>query len=241
MPNRRVTPAGPGSHADTGDRRSTLRHISSDPLRLLSVIVLSGLAYLLYLIFGVGFHASDCARPRANENAAIASLRSIGKAQEEFRGAARRDRDGDGVGEYGTRLELTKEEGNTRALLASSFAKSIHFPDGTSAAPRSAYGFLVFLPTAQGGGEAEEDASIDPDGAESKWCAYAWPLERKKGRRAFFFDVDGRAWRTDGDVSPYAGAELPRFDAAFSPDSEWGRSGRGDGPGRDGHGWSELR
>ena len=54
---------------------------------------------------------------------------------------------------------------------------------------RSGYVFQMFLPAADGSAVAEasnggaDGIAVDPQRAEQLWCAYAWPLDEKSGRR----------------------------------------------------------
>lgn len=73
------------------------------PLHLL----LFGVACITLFALAVpNFHSGPC-RGGHNETAAISTLRNLHSAQEQFREACRVDEDGDGVGEYGTFLELS--------------------------------------------------------------------------------------------------------------------------------------
>jgi hypothetical protein len=60
----------------------------------------------LFVLAIPNFHSGPC-RAGHNEIAAISALRNIASAQELFRDACRVDEDGDGVGEFGTFLELS--------------------------------------------------------------------------------------------------------------------------------------
>lgn len=58
--------------------------------------------------------------------------------------------------------------------------------------------------------------AIDPDLAEQRWCAYAWPLEPgRTGVLCFFIDQDGRLLSTPGEASGHDGLRRrPQPDAA---------------------------
>jgi len=91
-------------------------------------------------------------------------------------------------------------------------------------AKRSGYYFKVFLPGANGDGIAEHQAGgflsqvVDPNAAETTWCAYAWPVERGvTGERCFFVNQAGDIW-SNVDRN-YGGEDEPPGYAAFDPGS----------------------
>jgi len=154
-------------------------------------------------------------RLRANESAAVATLRNSISAQAQFQATARADEDGDGIGEYGTFGEMSggaKVRGTDKVMmppvLSGAFKKVSH--DGV--VERSGYRYRIYLP-AIGGGWTTEDLDggltagrVDVDGAETQWRLVAWPIEPgKTGRRTFFTDQNGDTWGSpDGDVSTEA-------------------------------------
>ena len=122
------------------------------------------------------------ARLRSAETAAIATLRNIISAQAQFQAIAIADENRNGVGEYGAFGELSAakpvREGRVMnpPVLSSAFRK---IENGR--AKRGGYYFKIFLPSASGDGLAEHRDGgflanvLDPNAAESTWCAYAWP------------------------------------------------------------------
>jgi len=109
---------------------------------------------------------------------------------------------------------------------------------------RFGYAFRVMLPGNEGRSVSESthaplaDGVTDPDAAEQRWCAYAWPVSPSSGRRTFFVDDRGAILVTSD--ARYAGERAPDFDAALAaPDPESSlppRTIRG----RDGNAWRQV-
>lgn len=174
------------------------------------------------------------ARISANENAAIATLRSIASAQELVQSVAAIDADADGNGEYAYfgemagaapvrefRVGSVRSPGELMAppVLSSAFGNVS--PAGTVA--RTGYLFRIFLPGATVGGRTPglpEGSHVepDPDAAEILWCAYAWPAEAGvTGNRTFFISHEGELTAAPNDDGAYSGEDrAPAFDAALS-------------------------
>jgi hypothetical protein len=219
----------------------------------------------------------------SNASGAIATLRTLGSAQEQCRRAARIDVDRDQVGEYGTFGELSgavgvrlDPAGETRgpAIEPTLLPLTFTLIDSDGVVSRGGYLFRVFLP-ARANGAAREGATreglveerdnrlrrdgpnrwpgpvpesgspmvgrIDTDLAESRWCAYAWPVTVKSGTEAFFVDPSGSVWETANGDGRYAGSSgSPAWDAAMPAT---GRAGSGwssgglEFRGRDGNLW----
>jgi hypothetical protein len=161
-------------------------------------------------------------RRRANETAAVATLRNLVSAQAQIQATARIDTDGDGTGEYGGFVEMSGAAPGRMSrvlvppVLSSAFRRLR--PEGT--AVRSGYCFRVFLPDRRGGPLGEPQAGFDDgsgiesDLAETTWCAYAWPATPEGGQRVFFVNQAGDVLGTDDDR--YQGADRgPEADAAF--------------------------
>lgn len=172
--------------------------------RWFDLLVLGAIAIVGTMVGVVGFGGCGC-RDRANESAAIATLKNLASAQQRFRDEARRDLDGDGRGEFGWLAELAGAVAidgmpppGTRAepLLAPAFRKLV-----VGRVQRSGYWYAVFLPGPGGTwlGEAELGGGVgrvlDVDAAETAWVAYAWPVERgRTGQRSFLVRADGEVW-----------------------------------------------
>ncbi len=174
-------------------------------------------------------------RISANEQAAITTMRSFVSAQGQFQASEFADRDGDGVGEYGSFAEL---------------AGVADLPGGGRAAPpvlspglgavdagmveKSGYLYRIYLPGKNGEWLAEMSAggspsNVDAQRAEREFRAYAWPRDLgSTGNRAFFIDQNGDLYVTqnDGTGAIYSGRDRgPAADAATSryPSEEMGR------------------
>ncbi|MHC4849651.1 MAG: hypothetical protein ACYTEG_14515, partial [Planctomycetota bacterium] len=123
------------------------------------------------------------ARSKANETAAIATLRNITSAQAQFQACAKADANSNGTGEYGTFGELSgavEVRGGAKLnppVLSTVFRKV----DG-GVVTRSGYHFKIYLCDAQGNAVGEEKGTkgVDAAKAETTWCAYAWPVEYGK-------------------------------------------------------------
>lgn len=167
---------------------------------------------------------------RANEAAAIATLRSIASAQAQAQASAVIDTDGDTGGEYAYLSELA---GSKPLRVAGEIGKEPLYPMLLSSAfgkvsqagciERSGYHFRVYLPGATFGGRTPglpEGSATQPDGnnAEILWCAYAWPIRAgSTGARAFFMNQEGDLLATPNADGAYSGEDrAPAFDAALS-------------------------
>ena len=180
------------------------------------------------------------ARLSANENAAISTMRMIVSAQSQIRSSVACDGDRDGKGEYGMLGELT----GSRSIRDTDF----HIPpilsptmgelivdgcDGTLV-QRSGYYIQIFVPGSNGGMVSDHPVAgdtsagrIDSDAAESRWCAYAWPVDAgSTGNRSFFVDHRGSVYfSTPGGFGSYSGlcsdeGSQPSFNAAYSHGSD---------------------
>ena len=170
------------------------------------------------------------ARISANENAAIATLRSIASAQAQLQSSCAIDTDADGGGEYGYFGELAG--GNplrifngvgaialdaagtslTPAILPTAFQTVVADGAGDGVVSRSGYNFKMFLPGAlaandiPGIAEAPAGGAIngtfpDSNNSEVLWCCYAWPTTASStGNRAFFINQEGDVIATANTV-----------------------------------------
>lgn len=166
----------------------------------------------------------------ANETAAVATLRNISSAQAQFQATGLADRDGDGVGEFGSFLELSAAapvRGDTAIgpidppVLSGSFRcpDPLRIPvrDPASEAKR-------VLPRRGSPGVGRHR----PRPAERRWCAFAWPKKYGDGdRRTFFVDEAGDVFATD---SPSYEGDFPIEPLPVLPVTE-------DGEGADGNRW----
>ncbi|MCP3918748.1 MAG: prepilin-type N-terminal cleavage/methylation domain-containing protein [bacterium] len=172
---------------------------------------------IIAIIAAVAIPKLMSARISANENAAIATLRSIAAAQQQFQASSSIDTDGDGGGEYGFFGELsgtvrmrifdgtgpaastTDDDILDPPFLASAFGNVAS--DGTDGVvERQGYYFKVYLPDVTGAG-GTPGLGEDPAGGtkagdigtwasancEIMWAAYAWPVDAEKTGNRTFF------------------------------------------------------
>lgn len=139
------------------------------------------------------------ARMKANEAAAIGTLRSLVSAQAQFQRACEVDQDGDGTGEYGFLQELagiTFLRGKQKALEYGYLSKSIGMVNERGVVSKSGYYFCCYLPGKDkaileklGQQEVNQDAA---NSQENYFIVYAWPIEYgKTGNRAFAVNQAG--------------------------------------------------
>lgn len=198
---------------------------------------------LALLVTGVGvevaFPTTICCGPTGSS--ARETLWNLIAAEREYRESGAVDEDGDGRGEFGGFLELAAEihargrpdeptrlvsrscgappsvKVPDRAPVLSGAYRSV-LPDGTVCG--SGYRFRVFLEARSGGAVAETstgfaDGVVDPDLAEVRFVAYAWPDVRRKGaERTFVVTESGDVYATD--AAAYEGAAGPAAGAAMS-------------------------
>ena len=181
------------------------------------------------------------ARISANENAAIATLRSIASAQAQIQSASAVDTDADGGGEYAYFGELSGRaplriydpavpgqnlgaDVLDPAILPTAFGE-IQDDGNDGVVERSGYYFKMFLPDAGAAPIAgvPEDNTANVGGAtagtfpgadncEILWCCYAWPVESgSTGNRAFFINQEGDLLQTQN-----TGANAPVFYDGFN-------------------------
>jgi len=181
------------------------------------------------------------ARLSANENAAVANLRTIAAAQQSFQASCSIDTDADGGGEFGYFGELagsdqlrTWSSGGTvvtGGLLNPPFLATTFGNIASAVVERQGYMFKIYLPAAEssgtvagiaeaaGGGATTGAGAPDSANCEIYWCAYAWPKQAgKTGNRCFFINQDQDIIQTDGKVTAarYEGTSLmPAFSAAY--------------------------
>ena len=134
------------------------------------------------------------ARLSSNETAAIATLRQIISAQAQFQMRGLADSDADGIGEMGTLAEMSgavRVRGR-QPLIPTILSSSFRTVNSNGEVSAHGYQFRIYLPVASGDGLGEmagggAPAGIDPDLAETTWCAYAWPTDyEQSGVRTFF-------------------------------------------------------
>lgn len=160
-------------------------------LELLIIIV------LIVLISGIVIPALFSVRRGANETFAVATLRSIKAAQDQFKASGSADADKDGVYEYGSLSEV-----------ATYMVPSHDITEGNSL---YGYRFAIFVPFKIFSAVERADHTLVPlvtavstDDAETSWCAYAWPaMYGETGNRTFFINEAGVVTATE--CSSYSG------------------------------------
>ena len=196
---------------------------------------------IIAIIAAVAIPKLVSARISANENAAVATLRSIAAGQQALQASAAIDQDLDGGGEHGFFGELA----GTDTVRGANVAGGVITPNTTTPAldpsylppafgvvansivQRQGYNFQMYLPADAGptpGFAAEAAAggnanAVDPANAEVLWCCYAWPVQQTKtGNRAFVINQDGDVLATlNTGATPYSGTtNQPVPAAAFS-------------------------
>ena len=183
------------------------------------------------------------ARISANENAAIATLRSIASAQAQLEASSAIDTDADGGGEYGYFGELAGTD-NLRIwtaagpvidpginLLQPAILPTAFGEINNGIVERAGYNFQMWLPgplngvdiqgLAEAAGGGAGGILPDSDNCEVLWACYAWPATRSStGNRAFFINQEGDLLQTlNQDTAPggnYDALVGPAFDAAYS-------------------------
>jgi prepilin-type N-terminal cleavage/methylation domain-containing protein len=164
------------------------------------------------------------ARLNSNETAAIATLRNIISAQSQFQTTSRADQNANGVGEYGTFGEMSGAIGvrGNAILQPPVLSTAFRTVNANGEVSRAGYLYAMYLPDGTGDGLPEAagggaDVGVDPDLAETTWCAYAWPVSHgNTGNRTFFVNQGGDIVTTEDQA--YAGpGSGPASNAAFSP------------------------
>ena len=163
------------------------------------------------------------ARLSANETAAIATLRNIISAQAQFQQSGKADTDDDGTGEYGGFVELSGGAPGrmVAVLIPPVLSGAFRVLNANGEVSRSGYFFRIFCPSIAGAGVGEpqvgyaDDGSLDPDLAETTWCAYTWPVNyNQSGNRTFFTNQGGDV--IGAEDGAYSGTgNGPAADAAF--------------------------
>ena len=174
------------------------------------------------------------AKLSANETAALATLRNLASCQAQIQTSGKIDTDADGIGEYGTFLEMTgtvavrkklnvgtpntcdftvKGTQVTPAILSPALANV----DATGFVTKSGYAFMIFLPDGTAGialfthetGPAASvavSAAIGVDLSETSWCSYAQPVAAgNSGNRRFFVSQSGDVMQSANDTTKFQG------------------------------------
>ena len=178
------------------------------------------------------------AKLSANETAALATLRNLASCQAQVQTSGKIDCDSDGIGEYGTFLEMTgtvdvrKFFDGTASPTISNFtvqgtpvnpailSPALANVDANGFVTKSGYAFMIFLPDAgdpamwtnETGPAATVavTADIGVDLSETTWCAYGQPVAHgNSGNRRFFVSQSGDVMQSANDTSKYQGVTTP--------------------------------
>jgi hypothetical protein len=150
-------------------------------------------------------------RPGANESAAIATLKNLAVSQEQFRMAGYLDRDGDGVGEFGTMRELGGEDSGrlTTAMSVPLVSRGMIPKEAGGRFLRSGYYFQLYLPDGPQGWTLPRATSLcdaGADDAEQQFLVLAWPASfDETGKRCFFVDGNGTVKAAKNDDWKFSG------------------------------------
>lgn len=187
-------------------------------------------------------------RIRANETAAIASLRSVATAQAQFLQSAKADEDFDGHGEYGTFAEMGGRIGvrGFSTKVPTDLTASMSLVDVAGEVQKAGYVFRIYLPKADGTGEREQPYGgmsagvVGPDNAEQYWACYAWPMSGGiSGDRTFFLNQTAHILHSTEARRSGQNSAFVRAGDAFltaSPDDMTGETAVG-ATGSDGNVW----
>ena len=153
------------------------------------------------------------ARLAANESSAISGLRTVSSAQETFRSSTVKDQDTDGLGEYGTLLELA---GLTTPAGGTAPADPPFIDNQLGQGNKSGYSFAAFV-GGNGLGCAATGITPATNASEITYYATAWPISHgRSGNRTFAIDASGVIRSSD-----IGGTQLPSCAAITSPTSPW--------------------
>jgi prepilin-type N-terminal cleavage/methylation domain-containing protein len=218
---------------------------------------------IIALIVSIALPKLISTKVSANESAAISALRTLASAQAQLQTSQAIDCDSDGAGEFGYFAELAgavplREDNGTftpqvgtELLDPRILSTSFGFVDNATVS-RSGYLFQIYLSDGAGAGVPEAPnggmgALVDPDGCETFWCCYAWPLDAgSTGNRAFFVNQNGDIWQHANGMGGYSGlGAAPLWNAAFAVGgSDMGAeiaNGAAGTTGQDGNIWTSLQ
>jgi prepilin-type N-terminal cleavage/methylation domain-containing protein len=174
------------------------------------------------------------AKLSSNETAAIATLRNLTSCQAQIQASGKIDCDADGIGEYGTFVEMTGTVA-VRTGADGATPNGCSFSGvGTPVAPpilspslanvnadgyvtKAGYAFIIYLPDntvpaafaneQYSGGTFTASATIGIDMSETTWCAYAQPVAfQNSGNRRFFVNQSGDVMQSSNDVTKGQGS-----------------------------------
>jgi hypothetical protein len=178
-----------------------------------------------------------------NERTAIATLRNLASCQAQIQTSGKIDCDNDGIGEYGTFLEMTGSTGVRKGFTAGNPSSSDFTTQGTPVNPpilspamasvsaegmvaKKGYFYMIFLPDTQSPASFVHETSgpalaggtgrVGVDMSETTWCCYAWPIDAgKTGNRAFFVSQSGDVLQSANTRARHGGATVIDARSAF--------------------------
>lgn len=191
---------------------------------------------IIAIIAAIALPKLMSARISANENAAVATLRSIAASQQQFQASSSVDTDYDGGGEFGYFGELAGAANLRIGAAAADVAAPLDPPYlatpfgdiSVSLVERQGYYYQIWLPSdaspslgvpeaATGGAGAVNPGSSN---CEVMWCCYAWPVDAgKTGMRTFFINQEGDiiSYSNRDTADQYTGTtSMPIFSDALS-------------------------
>jgi type IV pilus assembly protein PilA len=191
---------------------------------------------IIAIIAAIALPKLMSARISANENAAVATLRSIAASQQQFQASSSVDTDYDGGGEFGyfgelagvADLRIGVAAGDVAAPLDPPYLATPFGDIATSLVERQGYFYQIWLPSdadpslgvaeaATGGAATTNPGSSN---CEVMWCCYAWPVDAgKTGMRTFFINQEGDiiSYSNRDTADQYSGTtSMPAFSDALS-------------------------
>lgn len=174
----------------------------SDGFTLIELLVVIS---IIAIIASVAVPSFISGRASANEGAVVGTLRSISKAQFQFKALNLVDTDVDGGFEYGTLGEITGSRvlrGTSEKLAPRLMSVSLGSLDAAGHLDRHGYKMALYLPDGAGRGLAEtagNAAAIDPMLAQNFWTFVAWPTHDQVGRSTYFVNQQGQILKTAAD------------------------------------------
>ncbi|MEK7484999.1 MAG: hypothetical protein AABZ60_11790, partial [Planctomycetota bacterium] len=222
----------------------TTMNIQSNQIQFSTIGDAFGTASVGYCYFQLGllavFYGVIAEKPslKKNEVSVVGILRSLSTSQSQFQSAVVKDRDVDGVGEFGYFTELAGAQpvpiGDSQGSPAEpAFLNGVY---GTTSkenygfVSKAGYYFLLSLPSSQEAirenGLPVSPISLNTEGSEknqetinlqeSYWICYAWPMIKgETGNRCFVINQSNEVYFSEN--SPYSGLEkIPTPEACFS-------------------------